>query len=87
MATEAEIVAARVRELAETLENPSRWRVLIPYEIFYEVEHRLDAEQDAGAYYRGVSLCYTTRHDEARAEMYAPLSACIETLREGDDGD
>lgn len=81
-----ERTVSQIHELSASVENPDRWRVLVPVDYFGAVKERLDTVDDVGAYFNGISLCYTDHHDEPRVEYSADLSDHLGS-GEADTGD
>lgn len=74
-----ETVVERIRQLADEIDDPDGWRVLIPDGMFDEVVSKLDTTEDLGKHYRGISLCYTTRDFSTKVEYHARLKDHIQS--------
>jgi len=69
----------QIREFAEGIERPDRWRILVPTASWDEVKQRLDTDGvDLGTAYDGITLCYSRHHDVPRAEYRAALPTPLE---------
>jgi|GEM_PF-6844560 len=68
-----------IREFAETVERPDRWRILVPTARWDEVKKRLETDDvDLGTAYEGITLCYSRHHEAPRAEYRAALATHLD---------
>lgn len=81
-----EQIADHIQRLAEAVDNPDDWKIIVPLEIYSDVLDLLDTTNEICEYYRGVTLCYGEFYDETQVELRAGLSACLDTLDAGTGG-
>jgi len=73
--SETKQIASQIRDFSELVDDPEKWRVLVPEDAFDGVKGRLDTvDEGLGTEYDGITLCYTQHHDQARVEFKADLS-------------
>ncbi|WP_226043322.1 hypothetical protein [Natrinema sp. DC36] len=66
--------ADRIRTFSESIDDPEKWRVLIPVDSFDAVKRQLETTEDCGTYYDGLTLCYSQYDDEVMVEYRSALS-------------
>lgn len=64
----------QIREFADGVDDPDKWRVLIPEPIFDDVKAGLETTEGLGTYYEGISLCYADSLDEIYVRYRSELS-------------
>jgi hypothetical protein len=75
-------IADQVRALADAVDDPDAYRVLIPEDVYDRVKARLDTATDfgRGRHHHGVSLCFTGHWDEPRVEFKRGLESHLEMI-------
>lgn len=75
-----------IRALSASIDHPEHWRVVIPVDEYDDVTDQLETTHDPGTYFDGISLVWSNRHDEPRAECKTSLAEAVrKTPARGED--
>lgn len=72
---EIEKMVEQIRAFTEDISDPDSWMICIPLDSFDKVDRMLDTDKEGvGTRYNGVSLAYSTDHEEVWVEYTSPIS-------------
>jgi hypothetical protein len=81
--------AEQIRQLAESVDDPSNWKATIPVEIFDDVKQILDTDsKQFGTEYNGVTICYKQGgEDVVKVKYRNTLEDHLEQTESGDSNE
>lgn len=75
-----EEIIEKIRIFVERVQEPEKWRIVIPIEQYEDVVESLDTVKELGRYYKDASICYSDTREEVHIEYSSTLSEHMKNL-------